>query len=206
MWGRANYVRFAWREESDPWLSLVAEMLVQRTRAPQAERVFKSFRERYPTAEALAAAGPQAAASITLGAGLHWRGPLVYEAACQVAARGGVPPESLDELLRLPGVGPYAAAAWLSLHRGRRAVIVDNNVARWLARLEGRSYDGETRRERWVNELASLLTPARSFRTYNYSVLDFTMQVCVPGKPRCGDCPIKNDCHFSNPSLRLTPC
>lgn len=204
-WGRANFARFAWREESDPWLSLVAELLVQRTRAPQAERVFKAFRERFPTAGEFVAAGPEAAASITRTAGLHWRGPLLYEAARQVAARGGCPTESMPELLRLPGVGPYAAAAWLSLHRRKRAVIIDNNVARWLARFEGHRYDGETRRKRWVAELADLLTPARSFRAYNYAVLDFTMQICVPGKPRCGDCPIRSDCHFGNPSLRLMP-
>lgn len=178
-------------------------MLVQRTRAPQAERVFRTFRARFPTAEALAGAGPEVAAEITSQAGLHWRGPLLYEAARLVAARGGTPPESEAELRALPGVGPYAAAAWLSFHRGKRAVIIDNNVARWLARLEGQPHDGETRRKRWVAELADRLTPARSFRDYNYAVLDFTMQVCVPGKPRCEVCPIRKDCHVGNPSLRL---
>ncbi len=180
-------------------------MLVQRTRAAQAEAVFKDLRLRYPTAADLQSAGPTVAEAITSRTGLHWRGPLLYQTATLVAARGGDPPESLDELLSLPGVGPYAAAAWLSLHRGKRAVIIDNNVARWLARLEGQEYGAETRRKRWVAGLAEQLTPARAFRAYNYAVLDFTMQICVPGRPRCGECPIRRDCHFGNSLLQLAP-
>jgi len=178
-------------------------MLVQRTKAVQAERTFVELRDRFPTAASLADAGTEVASEISWRAGLHWRGRLLYQAAVAVAGRGGRPPEEINELLDLPGVGPYAAAAWLSLHRAKRAVIVDNNVARWLARLEGRPYDGETRRKRWVAELADSLTPRAGYRTYNYAVLDFTMQVCVPRAPRCHDCPIRADCHFGTSSLRL---
>ncbi len=165
--------------------------------------MFEDVRVAYPTALALVHAGPDAAAEITKRTGLHWRGPLLYRTAEAVAARGGTPPESLTELLTLPGVGPYAASAWLSLHRGKRAVIIDNNVARWLSRLEGRPYDAETRRKKWVADFAEQLTPTRAFRAYNYAVLDFTMQICVPGRPRCGECPIRRDCHLGNPLLRF---
>jgi A/G-specific adenine glycosylase len=113
-----------------------------------------------------------------------------------VADRGGEPPDDPTELQQLPGVGPYAAAAWLSLHRGKRALLVDNNVARWLARLECKAYDGETRRKRWVSELADDLTPKRSFRDFNYAVLDFTMTICVPGRPKCEICPLVGDCCY----------
>jgi A/G-specific adenine glycosylase len=178
-------------------------MLLHRTRAGQAESVFLDLRARFPGAADLVAAGPEVAAEITSRTGLHWRGPLLFDTARRVSAAGGVPPEDPAQLRALPGVGPYASAAWLSLHRGKRAVIIDNNVARWLARLEGKPYDAETRRKRWVRGVAESLTPARKFRDYNYAVLDFTMRICVPGKPRCGECPIRSDCHFGTPSLRL---
>ncbi|MCC6959222.1 MAG: hypothetical protein IT301_05195 [Dehalococcoidia bacterium] len=181
----------------------MAEMLLHRTRAAQAETVFLRLRERFPTAEALVDAGPGVAMEITSQTGLHWRGPLLYETARQVAVAGGSPPEQLAGLRALPGVGPYAAAAWLSMHRGQRAVIIDNNVARWLSRLERRPYDAETRRKRWVYLMADALTPGRVFRDYNYAVLDFTMHLCVPRKPRCAECPIRSECHFGNSSLRL---
>jgi A/G-specific adenine glycosylase len=149
----------------------------------------------------LVSAGPEAAQWITQTLGLHWRGPLLYSTAERVAAGGGVPPMELDALRGLPGVGPYAAAAWLSLHQGKRAVIVDNNVARLLSRLEGVEYDAETRRKRWVYELADLLTPVRAFRTYNYAVLDFTMAVCRPRAPLCPQCPLLSDCNYGRATV-----
>jgi A/G-specific adenine glycosylase len=103
-------------------------------------------------------------------------------------------PRTMDELVRLPGVGTYTAAAWLSLHRGQRAVIVDANVARWLSRMTGMQYSRDPRHVRWVNELAAQLTPPRVFRDYNYAVLDFTMTVCQPRLPRCRVCPVRRAC------------
>lgn len=195
-WGRANYRHYLWREETSPWLSLIVEMLLQRTRASQVEPVFAEVRERYPTAEALARAGPEAASAIMGKLGLYWRGRLLHATAVAVAANGGVPPHDLPSLRALPGVGPYTAAAWLSIHRGKRAVIVDSNVARWLARMTGRPYPKDPRHVRWVNELADRLTPQRTFRDYNYAVLDFTMTICTPRAPRCTDCPLRPDCLY----------
>ncbi|MDQ3695690.1 MAG: hypothetical protein M3464_19045 [Chloroflexota bacterium] len=195
-WGRAHRRQFAWRSEPDPWLTLVAEFLLQRTRAVQVEPVFEQFRAAYPTAAALVVAGPDAAQRVTARLGIHWRGPLLYELAGAVAKNHGRPPESMPELRRLTGIGPYTAAAWLSLHRGKRAVLVDSNISRWLSRLTGRRYHRDPRHVAWINELAGQLTPARAHADYNYAVLDFTMTVCVPGRPRCGECPIRPYCAY----------
>jgi len=183
----------------------VAELLLTRTKAAQVEPVFREVRERYATARDLAEAGPEAANAVISGLGLHWRGPLLYRAAAAIAERGGVPPEGPEELRELPGIGPYASAAWLSLHRGRRAVLIDNNVARWLARMTGCPYDGETRRKRWLQELAEALTPRRNFRAYNYAVLDFTMTVCTPRAPKCGECPLREDCVYGSTTALGVP-
>ena len=113
--------------------------------------------------------------------------------AGQIAKLGGEPPVDMGSLLALPGVGPYAASAFLSLHRNRRAFLMDANVVRWLCRMVGVAWDGETRRKEWINVLADRLTPARCFRDYNYAVLDFTMTVCAR-RPRCGECPVKRYC------------
>lgn len=194
-WGRAHYREYPWRSEPDPWLALVAEFLLQRTRASQVEPVFRAFRTQYPTAESLVATGQEAASTVTAGLGLHFRGPQLYALAQAVSQLGGTPPDDPLRLRTIVGVGPYTSAAWLSLHRHRRAVIVDSNVARWLARLVGRPYPGrDPRHVRWVNELADRLTPRRAFRDYNYAVLDFTMSICTVSRPHCADCPLKSDC------------
>lgn len=62
--------------------------------------------------------------------------------------------------------------------------------------MEGQPYGAETRRKRWVTELADALTPKRVFRDYNYAVLDFTMLVCRPRNPRCDICPVKRECAY----------
>jgi A/G-specific adenine glycosylase len=195
-WGAANYRPFPWRAETDPWLTLLVELLLQRTRASQVAPVFEEARRRYPTAASLAAAGEAAATALMDRLGLRWRGRLLHATAVAVAARGGTPPRDPAALRALPGVGPYTAAAWLSLHAGRRAAIVDANVARWLARMTGRPYPRDPRPVRWVNALADRLTPRRAFRAYNYAVLDFTMTVCTPRAPACPTCPLRADCAY----------
>lgn len=197
-WGRAHFQEYLWRQETDPWLTLVAEILLQRTRASQVEPVFREVCYRYPTALALVRAGPAAVREITDKVGLHWRGDLLYRVAQSVHENGGKPPEEMVDLRRLPGVGMYTAAAWLSLHRGKRAAMVDSNVARWLSRMTGKPYPRDPRHVDWVQNLADCLTPKRSFRDYNYAVLDFTMAICTPRSPRCGECPVRQFCWYGS--------
>lgn len=68
-------------------------------------------------------------------------------------------------------------------------MIIDANVVRWLCRIVGAKRDGETRRKKWLFDLADRITPNRNWKEYNYSVLDFTMQICV-AQPKCDNCPI----------------
>ena len=171
-------------------MSLAAEMLLQRTRAQQVVPVYEEFARRYSAPQLLARESPAAFASVIAPLGLRWRAPLMMRTAGIVAERGNLP-EQPAELERLPGVGPYAAAAYLSLHRGKRAVLVDANVVRWLGRMFAFPTHAETRRRAFVRELADLLTPRRSFRAYNYAVLDLAMTVCRRA-PACDACPFRD--------------
>lgn len=195
-WGTSNFRAFPWRFERDPWLGFVAEFLLQRTRASQVEPVFRFIQERYPTSRSLLKGGDHASNELTSQLGLHRRGEYLIKVATEIEQRGGRVPEDPKYLLSLPGVGMYTTAAWLSLHRGKRAVIIDANVARWLSRMTGLPYNRDPRGIRWIQELADRLTPKRVFRDYNYAVLDLTMTVCVPMTPRCEVCPLRSDCQY----------
>ena len=106
-------------------------------------------------------------------------------------------PVTKEGLLALPGVGDYIASAFMSLHASKRDVIVDANIVRWICRMTGDAYDGETRRQNWLIDLADSLTPARVFRDYNYGVLDLTMNLCSRN-PECSGCPVREYCSHGN--------
>ena len=193
-WGRRNARTYPWRDELPLWLALIAEVMLQRTRAEQVVATFNRFRQQYPSPAVLALASEQELVRLVEPLGLRWRGRLLYRLAQEIGRMAGAPPLNQPALERLPGVGPYVAAATLSLHANRRAVPIDSNIVRVLCRLVGAPYDGETRRKRWLRELAELLTPPRAHRAYNYAVLDLAALVCLPRKPNCDECPVLKWC------------
>ena len=197
-WGRRNYQEYPWRTDTDAWLTFVAELFLQRTRASQVKGVYEEFKEHYPTSTDLLVADPNKVFPLVQKLGLAFRLGLLRDIAGIAVERGGVLPEDMDELTTLRGVGTYTAAAWLSLHRGKRATLIDSNVVRWLSRMTGNLYNRDPRGVSWVKDLAERLTPQRAFRDYNYAVLDFTMKICTPLNPNCVQCPIRVDCHYGS--------
>ena len=188
-WGKSNYKQFPWRQPTKRWYGLIAEILLQRTRAANALDVYEQFIAKFPETSDLARASIEEIEKVIYPLGLRWRAPLLKRLGEELDKLGGEPPESLEQLIKLPGVGPYAAAAWLGFHGGKRAVIVDANVVRWLCRMVDQRCNAETRRKKWMVQLAGSLTPERRWDEYNYAVLDFTMEICTT-RPRCSVCPI----------------
>lgn len=169
---------------------------MQRTRADQVVPVYEQFAAKYSEPAVLVREKPEEFARVVRPLGLHWRAPLMLQMARQLEATSG-PADDMEELLALPGVGPYAAAAYLSMHRDVRAPIVDANVVRLLGRLLGFPFDGETRRKRWLIELVDLLTPQHKFRDYNFAILDLSMTICR-SRPACAECPLRSfPCRFA---------
>ena len=197
-WGRKNYQEYPWRTDTDAWFTFVAEVFLQRTQANQVKSVYEEFREHYPTPLSLLGVDPNEVFSLVRKLGLGSRFRLLRDIATVAVKHGGALPEDMDKLTRLRGVGTYTAAAWLSLHRGKRAVLIDCNVVRWLSRMTGNPYKRDPRGVSWVRDLAERLTPSRAFRAYNYAVLDFTMKICTQRSPACGHCPHLADCHYGS--------
>jgi A/G-specific adenine glycosylase len=145
--------------------------------------------QRFPTPDHLAAATVEEVEQVIYPLGLRWRAPLLQNLGVKLAELNGVIPADLDAIMALPGVGQYAAAAWLSFLGGGHSVLIDANIVRWIGRLVDQPVDGETRRKKWLIELATRLTPETDVRAYNYAVLDFTMAICAK-QPLCDRCPI----------------
>ncbi len=160
--------------------------------------MYEAFCERYSDVADFADASEEELATLLLPLGLRWRIPLLRRLARELASTETVDGDQ-RQLESLPAVGPYAAAATLSLHASKRAVIIDSNVVRVLCRVVGRHWNGETRRERWLRDLADRLTPRRVFKDYNYGLLDLAMTLCRPQRPDCVNCPLRGGCASAKP-------
>jgi len=189
-WGRSNYANFPWRYTRNRWHALTAEVMLQRTRAEQVLPVYRSFVKRFSNADSILRQKPE---NLFSELGLVWRHKVFLKLA-RILTECGLP-STEQGLRRLPGVGDYIASALLSLHMGIRAPIIDSNVVRIYGRFFGFATDGETRRKKWLKDLADAVTPRRAFRDFNYALIDFTRDICRP-KPRCTDCPLSTQCSY----------
>lgn len=191
-WASSSETVFPWRKQLPEWQALVTEVLLQRTRAEAVAAIYDTFFSEFDRPEKIAAATEDEIRHAMWSLGLLWRAR--YLKALGAALSAGEVPDNEAELRELPGVGPYAAGAYLALHRNIPAPLVDANVVRLLSRFWGFEYDGETRRRRWFLRLVEhLFDTDYEPREYGYAVLDFTRQVCSP-KPHCDVCPLTKDC------------
>lgn len=191
VWGKCNYQSYSWRTAETPWEAMIAEVLLQRTNANHVETYLKEVVDLLPTPDAVTSATAEQLASIEQRFGFSRRSKTL-QAIANYFMTHSVP--RYEDLVELYGVGHYTAAAFLSLHMGQRAVLVDSNISRWLARMTNQEVPEDPRRAGWLFELALQLTPDAGFKDYNYAALDFTMQVCVRRTPRCEECPLAGDC------------
>jgi len=189
-WGRQNFKRFPWRSVENPWHALAAEIMLQRTKADQVLPVFMRFAAKYrEPADFVARPTP-----LFSELGLPIRDDQ-FLALNRTTIIVGLPNEKA-KLLELPGVGDYIASAFLSLHLEKRAALIDANTVRVYGRFFGFETDPETRRKRWLVELAEEITPMRVFRDYNYAIIDFSREICTPRKPQHEMCPLRRKCRY----------
>jgi A/G-specific adenine glycosylase len=118
--------------------------------------------------------------------------------ALAVAVEGiGSVPRTYDELIALPGVGPYAANATLAVAFGERAPVVDSVSARVYRRYLGLVEEAPASTDRRLREMVERATPRMHVREWNWAVLDLAAAVCVPKIPRCRECPLAAHCVWS---------
>ena len=180
-----------------PWAVMVSEFMLQQTPVSRVLPVFETWMTTWPTPGSLsdAASGEAVRAWGRLG---YPRRALRLHAAAQaiVERHGGEVPSSYDDLLALPGVGDYTAAAIASFAHGRRHVVLDTNVRRVLARVVGGAeFPGRspTRSER---ERAAALLPEddATAATWSVALMELGALVCTAATPRCGRCPVAGSC------------
>lgn len=197
-WWEKSGRDYPWRRERDPYRVLIAELMLQRTKADQVAAVYPSFLERFPTPRALAEARLQDVKDFFGRLGLTWRAEKVKKLG-EVLERNfsGRVPDTREELLSLPGVGEYVADAVLaSLHAGD-VVAVDVNVCRIVGRLFDMKARGEARRDPKFREAVQRITPEGRARELHWAMIDFGALVCTSRNPKCSICPLNEMCAYA---------
>ncbi len=191
-WFSANRRALLWREARTPYRVWVSEAMLQQTQVATVIPYFGRWLTRFPTLEALAAAPLSSVLKAWEGLGYYRRARLLHEGAKRVVAQhGGVLPAHYDELVKLPGVGPYTAAAVASLAFGQPVLAVDGNVKRVAARLF--CLPGEVK----VRDANAWLTPhlpKTEAGAFNEALMELGATVCTPRSPRCEVCPVSAHC------------
>lgn len=185
-----------WRDHPDPYAVLVAEVMAQQTRLETVLPYFARWMTRFPTVEALAHAEEQEVLALWEGLGYYRRARYLHRAAQEIVARhGGQVPAEPRDLLALPGIGSYTAAAVASIAFGRDVPVVDGNVLRVFARLFALEAPIDTAAgRRAIEALAREHLPPGQAAAYNQALMDLGAQVCTPRQPACTACPLRDLC------------
>ncbi len=185
------------RPEATPWSVMVSEFMLQQTPVARVLPVHAQWLERWPTPAALAAEPSGEAVRAWGRLGYPRRALRLHAAAAAIVERhGGVVPAAYDDLVALPGIGDYTAAAIATFAYGRRHVVLDTNVRRVLARtLQGVELPGAsvTKAEREV-ALEVLPDDESTAATWSVAVMELGALVCTAANPRCGVCPVADLC------------
>jgi A/G-specific adenine glycosylase len=195
-WYAQSHRPLPWKEEKDPYVIWLSEIILQQTRVAQGLPYFKRFLERFPKVEDLAAAPEEEVMKLWEGLGYYSRARYLHHSAKVIAKEfGGVFPDSYDEIKALKGVGPYTAAAIASFAFDLPHAVVDGNVFRVLARLFGIDLpiDSSAGKKR-ITALASRMLDRDRPGVYNQAIMDFGATQCTPRQPACPQCPFQKNC------------
>ncbi len=178
----------------NPYFVWLSEVMLQQTTVAAVRAYFVKFTETWPTVEDLAAAEDADVMAAWAGLGYYARARNLLKCARVVASEhGGVFPTTEDALLKLPGIGPYTAAAIASIAFDQPAVVMDGNVERVMARLFAES-DPLPAVKPILKEHAARLTPAQRPGDHAQAVMDLGATICTPRNPACGICPLRPVC------------
>lgn len=202
-WFSANARDYPWRRTRDPYAILVSEVMLQQTQIPTVlgRGYFTRFLEVFPDVAALAVAEDAPLLKAWEGLGYYRRARMLRETArALMAGHGGVFPQDLPALLKLPGIGPYTAGALRAFAFGLPAVLVDGNISRVLARIMDFSgpvdaTEGSKKIWAWAERLADPLRP----EIHHAAMMELGQRICRPGVPDCQACPVARFCKTRKP-------
>ena len=185
-----------WRQKSDAYAIWVSEIMLQQTRVETVIPYYQKWMALFPDVESLAAADEQQVLTAWEGLGYYSRARNMLKTARLVCEKfGGEFPSTTEELVRLPGIGRYTAAAVASIGFNANEAVLDGNVKRVFARLyeidEAVNTPGG---EKTLWPMVQALLPDGRGSDFNQALMDLGATICTPQKPTCEKCPVSELC------------
>ena len=195
-WSRAAR-DLPWRRTRDPYRVLVSEVMLQQTQVSRVAEYYPRFLKRFPDLESLASAPARAVREEWEGLGYYARARNLHALAKGVVRRHDATlPDKPEELIKLPGIGPYTAGAVATFAYEKPVPAVDTNVSRVYRRVFFGSGERGVVPSRQVWDLARKLVPRDGKRAwrFNQAVMELGALICVARKPKCPECPVRPVC------------
>ena len=185
---------FAYRHETDPFRKLCLAILLQRARPPQVDKAYKRLFTVLPTIRDIANASPEQIAELIKPSGIHRVKAERLRGLAKILLNqyDGRVPQSREELLRLPGVGSYAADVVLAWAFDQDICMVDTNVCRILRRV------GFIEKEKEAKSVLNEIIPKGLRKKFNLIFIEFGGLVCRPLKPLCHRCTLMDICQYAS--------
>ena len=186
----------AWRNTDDPYKIWVSEIMLQQTQVRTVDSFYSRFIDRFPTVQILANAEINEVMKAWEGLGYYGRARHLHNAAKEIVRRfGGKIPDTMDDLLSLPGIGRYTAGAILSIAYHKLVPVLDGNVIRLLSRVF-HIIDNvdKTMTQKTLWDIAERILPRKRISEFNQGLMELGALVCKQKHPVCNVCPLTDLC------------
>lgn len=195
-WFDEEFRDLPWRQTSDPYAIWVSEIMLQQTQVKTVVPYYQRFMAAFPTLQDLANAPLDDVLKVWEGLGYYARARNLHKAAnVIVQTHDGVFPDKIEHVKALPGIGPYTAAAIMSIAFGADLPVIDGNVNRVLSRLFRVPVDPKsTEGQKLVQTHAELLFAHGRAGAYNQAIMELGAMICTPRSPKCLLCPVSSFC------------
>lgn len=202
-WFASHARELPWRESRDLYRIWISEVMLQQTQVATVIAYFKRFIAAFPTVKELAAADEQQVLRMWEGLGYYRRARSLHAAAKRIVSDfGGQFPETIDEVMSLPGIGRYTAGAILSIGLDAKLPILEANTIRVYARLAGYQQEvSSTAGQKYLWQIAEQILPSAQVGFFNQAMMELGSEICTPKDPQCDTCPALKWCAAKSEGL-----
>ena len=195
-WYHINHRSFPWRETKNPYNIWISEIMLQQTQVKTVSQYFPRFIEKFPTVEDLANASIELVLKYWEGLGYYNRAINLHQTSQIIKNKfQGCFPANYQQLLNLPGIGPYTAGAIASFAFNIPEPAIDGNVTRVISRFFLITEDNsKTRTKQKIRQFVLKIMPREEIGFFNQALMELGAIICTPRRPKCAGCPICNSC------------